>query len=98
MTPFSLKIVTPDGVKFDGKAEELVVRSTTGDIGIMAGHINCVAPLGMGEAMILINGKRRYGACIGGMVTVMDGAASVVASRWAKVVAGAGSVRSSAGT
>ena len=80
MTPFSLKIVTPDGVKFDGKAEELVVRSTTGDIGIMAGHINCVAPLGMGEAMILINGKRRYGACIGGMVTVMDGAASVVAT------------------
>ena len=80
MTPFSLKIVTPDGVKFDGKAEELVVRSTTGDIGIMAGHINCVAPLGMGEAMILIDGKRRYGACIGGMVTVMDGAASVVAT------------------
>ena len=29
MTPFPLKIVTPDGVCFDGQAEELVVRTTT---------------------------------------------------------------------
>ncbi len=59
MTPFSLKIVTPDGVCFDGQAEELVVRTTTGDMGILAGHTNCVAPLGMGQAMVLLQGKRR---------------------------------------
>ena len=30
MTPFHLKIVTPDGLIFDGQAEELIVRTTTG--------------------------------------------------------------------
>ena len=73
MTAFSLKIVTPDGVCFDGQVEELVVRTTTGDVGILAGHINFVAPLGMGQATVVINGQRRYGACIGGMVSVVDG-------------------------
>ena len=72
MTPFSLKIVTPDGVQFDGQAEELIVRSTSGDLGILAGHTNCVAPLGMGRATIVVEGKPRYGACIGGMVSVLN--------------------------
>ena len=86
MTPFSLKIVTPDGVCFDGQAEELVVRTTTGDMGILAGHTNCVAPLGMGQAMVLLQGKRRYAACIGGMVSVVDGSVSLVPTtfEWAE--------------
>ena len=72
MTPFPLKIVTPDGVQYDGQAEELIVRTTTGDMGILAGHINCVAPLGMGRATIVMAGKRRYAACIGGMLSVLN--------------------------
>lgn len=78
MTAFQLKIVTPDGLKFDGSAEELIVRSTTGDIGIMAGHINCVVPLGMGQAMAIIDGEKKYAACIGGMLSVMDGKVTLV--------------------
>ena len=71
MTTFSLKIVTPDGLQFDGQAEELIVRTTSGDIGIMAGHINCVAPLGMGRATIVTEGKKLYAACIGGILSVV---------------------------
>ena len=78
MTAFSLKIVTPDGLKFDGEAEELIVRSTTGDIGIMAGHINCVVPLGMGQAMVIKDGSKKYAACIGGMLSVMGGKVTLV--------------------
>ena len=78
MTSFPLKIVTPDGLAYDGTAEEVVVRTTSGDIGILAGHINCVAPLGMGQAMILTEGKRRYAACIGGMLSVSNGAVTLV--------------------
>lgn len=78
MNTFPLKIVTPDGIKYDGQAEELIVRSTSGDIGILAGHINCVAPLGMGQATVQVDGKKRYGACIGGMLSVMDGNATLV--------------------
>ena len=78
MNSFPLKIVTPDGMQFDGQAEELIVRTTTGDIGIMAGHINCVAPLGMGQAMILVDGQKRYAACIGGMLSVVGGEVNLV--------------------
>lgn len=78
MTPFRLKIVTPDGVKFDGEAEELIVRTTTGDIGILAGHINCVAALGMGRATVICDGAKRYAACIGGMVSVVGGEVKLV--------------------
>lgn len=86
MTAFPLKIVTPDGLFYDGQAEELVVRTTTGDMGILAGHINCVAPLGMGRATVLIDGKKRYGACIGGMVSVVNGAVTLVPTtfEWAE--------------
>ena len=78
MTPFSLKIVTPDGLAYEGQAEQVTVRSTTGDIGIMAGHLNCVAPLGMGRATIVIEGQKRYAACIGGMLSVVNGAVTLV--------------------
>ncbi len=86
MTPFSLKIVTPDGEKFNGQAEELIVRTTTGDMGILAGHINAVAPLGMGEATVVVDGQKRYGACIGGMVSVIRGEVTLVPTtfEWAE--------------
>ena len=86
MTPFPLKIVTPDGIKYDGQAEEVVVRSTTGDVGILAGHTPMVAPLGMGRATVIIDGQKRYGACIGGMVAVVNGRVDLVPTsfEWAE--------------
>ena len=88
MTAFPLKIVTPDGLAYEGQAEEVIVRTTGGDLGILAGHINCVAPLGMGRAMLVIDGKTRYAACIGGMVSVVNGQVTVVATtfEWAAQV------------
>ena len=96
MNTFSLKIVTPDGIRFDGKAEELIVRTTTGDMGILAGHINCAAPLGMGMATVIVDGVKRYGACIGGMVSVMDGVVSLVPTtfEWAESIDAARAERS----
>ncbi len=86
MNSFRLTIVTPDGLQYDGEAESLSVRTTTGDLGVMAGHINCVAPLGMGRATVVADGKRRYAACIGGMLSVMNGAVRLVPTtfEWAE--------------
>ena len=88
MRSFPLKIVTPDGLQFDGEAEELIVRTTSGDMGILAGHISCVAPLGMGRATVITGGKRRYAACIGGMVSVVDGKVTLVPTtfEWAEKI------------
>lgn len=78
MTPFHLKIVTPDGLIFDGQAEKLIVRTTGGDVCILARHMNYVAPLGMGLAVVESAGKRRTAACIGGMLSVVDGEVNLV--------------------
>ena len=88
MNSFPLKIVTPDGLEFDGLAEEVVVRTTTGDLGVLAGHINCVAPLGMGRATIITEGKKRYAACIGGLISVNGGSVNLVPTtfEWAEEI------------
>ena len=58
MSTFPLKIVTPDGLIYDGQAERLIVRSTPGDLAIMARHINYVTSLGMGKATVISDGNR----------------------------------------
>ena len=88
MSTFPLKIVTPDGLLFDGEAEKVLVRTTTGDMAVLARHINCVAPLGMGRAVVEADGQRRYAACIGGMLSVVDGAVTLVPTtfEWAETI------------
>lgn len=78
MTSFPLKIVTPDGLIFDGPAEKLIVRTIGGDVAILARHINYVAALGMGRAVVEAGGNRRTAACIGGMLSVVDGEVTLV--------------------
>lgn len=87
MTPFNLKIVTPDGLIFDGQAEKLIVRTVNGEVGILAKHIDYVAPLGMGRATVeMSDGSRRTAACIGGMLRVGGGQVTLVPTtfEWAE--------------
>ena len=88
MTPFELKIVTPDGMEYEGQAEEVIVRTTTGDLGILAGHMDCVAPLGMGRATFIIDGQKRYAACIGGILSMIKGKLTLVPTtfEWAEEI------------
>ena len=79
--------MTPDGLAFEGEAEKLSVRTQDGIIGILPRHIDYVAPLGMGEAVITEpEGKDRRAACIGGMVAVHSGKVRLVATtfEWAE--------------
>lgn len=89
MSTFPLKIVTPDGLIFDGEAQMIIVRTIEGDLAVMARHINCVAPLGMGRATVVTaDGSRRYAACIGGMISVHEGQVSLVPTtfEWAESI------------
>ena len=86
MASYHLQIVTPDGLCYDGQAEKLIVRTTTGDVCILARHINYVSALGMGEAQVVMDGEVRKAACIGGMLSVHEGEVKLVAStfEWAE--------------
>ena len=83
---FHLQIVTPDGLIFEGEADKISVRTQDGIIGILPRHIDYVAPLGMGEAVITVDGKARRAACIGGMVAVQGDTVRLVATtfEWAE--------------
>ncbi|MBQ2865088.1 MAG: ATP synthase F1 subunit epsilon [Clostridia bacterium] len=86
MTSFPLKIVTPDGLIFDGTAEMVTVRTVEGDMAVMARHINCVVPLGMGTAAVVTGGERKIAACIGGLLSVNNGECTLVPTtfEWAE--------------
>ncbi len=80
MNEFDLQIVTPDGLMFDGKAQKIIVRTTEGDVGILAKHTDYVAALSIGVARIFTAEGERKAACAGGMLSVTDGTTRIVAS------------------
>lgn len=83
MRTFPLRIGTPDGLLFKGEVERVVCRSISGDLAVLAGHCNFCTALGMGEAHIVLeDGTRREAACIGGMLSVLNGECDVLATTW----------------
>ena len=83
MTTFHLTVVTPDGCAFDGQAERVVCRAIDGDLAILARHGDYCTALGMGEAHIVdAEGKSHRAACMGGMLSVLDGEVRLVATTW----------------
>ena len=70
MTPFKLQIITPDGVFFDGMTENVIVRTTVGDKGILARHEPYVAAITISKFKVKIDGNFRYGAISSGVITV----------------------------
>lgn len=70
MTPFKLEIITPEKKFFDGETEQIIVRTTVGDVGILNGHEPYCAALGIGQMRIMIDGKLRHAATSGGIIKV----------------------------
>ncbi len=86
MATFHLQIVTPDRMVYDGEAERIIVRTVSGDVCILARHIDYAAALGIGEArMTDASGNTRAAACSGGLLSVAGGEVRVVATtfEWA---------------
>lgn len=70
MTPFKLQILTPDKLFFDGETDNLIVRTTVGDKGILARHEDYVAALPIGKMKVRLDGKFRVAAVSEGTIKV----------------------------
>ncbi len=70
MTPFKLQIITPEKTFFDGETEQIIVRTTVGDVGILNGHEPYCAALGIGQMRVMIDGQFKRAATSGGIIKV----------------------------
>lgn len=73
MRSFHLKIIAPDGIRYDGQAQSVTICAVEGYVGILAGHIDFTTALGSGEARIQIDGTMRNADCRDGLLTVQNG-------------------------
>ena len=83
MAAFRLQVVSMDGLEFDGEVQRIKLRTIHGDVAILARHMNYVTAIGMGTAVVILaDGTVRKAACIGGMLTMMNGHCRVIPTTW----------------
>jgi F-type H+-transporting ATPase subunit epsilon len=70
MTPFSLKIITPEKTFFEGTTTQIIAKTTTGNVGILHGHVPYVANLVSSPLKIEIEGTLKEAALSGGFIKV----------------------------
>ena len=83
---FSLSIVTPEKVFFDGETAQIIVRTTEGDIGVLANHTSLVADLPSGPLKVKMeDGSWKTAAISTGLLKVGGNKVSILANavEWA---------------
>ena len=79
MNTFKLNIVIPDGEKFSGEAASITVKTTEGDVQILAGHADYLAAVGTGRArLVTADGTEKLASASGGFISVSEGEVSLV--------------------
>lgn len=85
---YDLEIVTPDRMFFNDQVEMLITRTSQGDIGILKGHENMVAPLSVGAIQIKKNDEFETAACSGGFMVVSETKVTLItdSAEWVKEI------------
>ena len=68
MATFHLQVVSMDGLEYDGDVERITLRTVNGDVAT--------------ASIVLPGGETKKAACIGGMLSVMDGECHVIPTTW----------------
>lgn len=87
MSTFSLQIITPEKIFFEGDVQRVIIRTTEGDVGILAKHEKYVAALPSGPVKITMeDGKERLAALSGGAIKVSPSQTAILANavEWAE--------------
>ena len=74
----TLRVLAPDKSVFDGTAEEIILPSTTGLLGILPGHISMVTAIDTGVLRVLNNGNWDSIALMGGFAEVESNEVTVL--------------------
>ncbi len=66
----TLRVLAPDQSVFDGSADEVILPSTTGQLGILPGHVSLLAALDVGVLRVRADGGWKSIALMGGFAEV----------------------------
>jgi len=66
----TLRVLAPDQNVFDGSADEVILPSTTGQPGILPGHISLLTAIDVGVLRVRANGAWNSIALMGGFAEV----------------------------
>lgn len=78
MKNFKLKIVTPKGIYKETEIEILNIRTTAGQMGILASHLTLASGLEISEMNYVENGERKHFSIAGGFVYVGENETTLI--------------------
>lgn len=73
-----LKIITHEKIVFSGEADELLITTVNGQIGVLKDHIPITTPLEIGVTKAKIGEKFKYFATMGGVFQFKDNNAVIL--------------------
>ena len=79
MTNFTLKLITPSGIAYDGEIAEASLPTPDGQITILANHKPIITQLSPGEIKLKASGKEKYLATEGGVAYVSQNFLKILA-------------------
>ena len=66
----SLKVLAPNKNVYQGEAEEVILPSTTGQLGVLPGHISLVTAIDIGVLRLRMNSQWKSIALMGGFAEI----------------------------
>ncbi len=75
-----LKMVTPDGVLWDGEAESVNLKTTMGEITVLPNHIPLIATVEKGLVRVVSGDSIYTSECDSGVLEVMKGSEVILLS------------------
>jgi F-type H+-transporting ATPase subunit epsilon len=76
----NVKVIAPDRTVWETEAEEVILPSGTGQLGILTGHAPLITALDIGVMRVRINGKWVRLALMGGFAEVENNKITVIIS------------------
>ena len=73
-----LKIITHERIVFDGEADELVIQTPNGQMGILKDHIPMTTVLDVGVTKAKVGDKEKFFATMGGVFQLKDYIATIL--------------------
>ena len=77
----TLRVIAPDQSVFDDTADEIILPSTTGLLGVLPGHISMVTAIDFGVLRVLKNGNWDSIALTGGFAEVESNEVTVLVNK-----------------